>query len=135
MFDGLNILPNRSDVPPINLRCTCAALSQYAVACRDSWTCFKSVGCECVARHHDIVKCGMFNRCKLSYLTLTHPLDKPSLKKLSLKLRVLLAITPGQRSQTLRVNLDVSSMNSENGTVLLISVQEPYETELAWTHI
>ena len=38
------ILPNRSDVLPVNMRCTRAAVGQYEVACRGVRTCFKSVG-------------------------------------------------------------------------------------------
>ena len=37
------LLPNRSDVLPVNMRCTRAAVDQYAVVCRGVWTCLKSV--------------------------------------------------------------------------------------------
>ena len=36
-------LPNRSDVLPVNMRCTRAAVGQYKVACRGGGTCLKSV--------------------------------------------------------------------------------------------
>ena len=36
-------LPNRSDVLPVNMRCTRAAVGQYEVACRGVWTRLKSV--------------------------------------------------------------------------------------------
>ena len=40
---NLRILPNRSDVLPVNMRCKRAAIGQYEVACRGVWTCLKSV--------------------------------------------------------------------------------------------
>ena len=39
----LRNLPNRSDVLPVNMRCTRAAVGQYEVVCRGVWTCLKSV--------------------------------------------------------------------------------------------
>ena len=60
-----------------------------------------------------------------------YALDKLTLKVLSFKLVVLLAITSGQHCQTL-TNLDI---HEENGEVLFISVQESYKAESAWTHI
>ena len=38
----MSILPNRSDVLPVNMRCTRAALDQYEVTCRGGLTCRKS---------------------------------------------------------------------------------------------
>ena len=37
----VQILLNRSDVLPVNMRCTRAAVGQYEVACRGVWTCLR----------------------------------------------------------------------------------------------
>ena len=38
------VLPNRSDVLPVNMRCTRAAVGQYEVACRGVRTCLSVWG-------------------------------------------------------------------------------------------
>ena len=43
-FTKRSVLPNRSDLLPVNIRCTRSAVGQYEVACRDSRTRLKSVG-------------------------------------------------------------------------------------------
>ena len=38
-----SLVPNRSDVLPVNLRCTRAAVGQYEFDCLGVWMCLKSV--------------------------------------------------------------------------------------------
>lgn len=88
-----------------------SALSSYLMG-------YQFPGCHyTVANHTFIVRYlkGVFNCCKpapryqetwdvkpvLEYLELLHPLDKLSLKELTHKLAILLALTSGQRCQTL----------------------------------
>lgn len=88
-----------------------SALSSYLMG-------YQFPGCHyTVANHPFIVRYlkGVFNCCKpapryqetwdvkpvLEYLELLHPLDKLSLKELTHKLAILLALTSGQRCQTL----------------------------------
>ena len=44
LTSNLSILPNRSHVLPVNMRCERAAVGQYEVASRGVRICFKSVG-------------------------------------------------------------------------------------------
>ena len=106
-----------------------SALSSYLMG-------YQFPGCHyTVANHPFIVRYlkGVFNCCKpapryqetwdvkpvLEYLELLHPLDKLSLKELTHKLAILLALTSGQRCQTLSF-LRVDAMKKTPDYYLLI---------------